>query len=454
MPIKEVPAMRRLLFLLTFVLSACGGTGDGFVATPEPVQHVPVISNLKLSPDSALYMQGDGSVVVTAEIAFRDAGRDIQTLWILMPDGTSMQLSESFATEIGTITEDFALPTNQIGEFSIEIWLVDKAGDSSVHRTADFTVIADVQSSDWTNRLSGLPYVLNDVTSWWGKSKFVAVGGGGAILTSPDGIAWTQQVSGTDESLNAVRCDPYACFAVGGSGTVLFSEDGENWDEIYNGPDNVSLQAIHIGLRYYIAAGKLVGMHTPFMMRYDVVGDTWTEVESLPQSGRTITGIASSGGINPVAYVATLEIPYQYAPYEGRILTSSDGLIWVEVVISAHHESTFSILHDGNRFWAGGTAGNIYSSPDGANWTEHGTPAKMSSFLGLASFRSTLVAHGVNNYSGWGDQIGVTTSDGGESWQTFHIDGDYDTHGLAFADGRLVSVGHKAPGEGAIFTTP
>jgi hypothetical protein len=50
--------MRSLLFLLTLVLAACGGNGDGFKATPEPLQHVPAISNLKLTPDSALYMEG------------------------------------------------------------------------------------------------------------------------------------------------------------------------------------------------------------------------------------------------------------------------------------------------------------------------------------------------------------------------------------------------------------
>jgi hypothetical protein len=449
--------MRGLLFLLTLVLAACGGNGDGFKATPEPLQHVPAISNLKLTPDSALYMEGDGSIVVTAEFAFTDLGQDIQTLQVKMSDGTSLEipLAESVDTVSGTLAETFDVTTADDDGCTIEIWLVDKAGQSSNHLIAFFQV-KDGEPPDgtaWLERVSGLPNALNDVASWWGQSTFVAVGGGGMVITSPDGISWTQQVSGTTEGLNAVRCHPYACYAVGNSGTVLRSFDGETWTEFYNGPENVSLQAIHVGLRYYFAAGKVSNTQVPFMSRYDVIADTWTQVAALPQSGRTITGIASSGELGSTEYVATLEIPYKDDPDEGRILTSADALTWVEVVISAHHESTYSILHDGSQFWAGGTAGHIYSSPDGVNWTEHDTDAQMTTFSALAWSGSTLVAHGINNYPGWGDQIGVSTSDGGLTWQTFHIASDYDTRGLAYADGRYVSVG-SAPGGGAIFSTP
>jgi hypothetical protein len=96
--------MRGLLFLLTLVLAACGGNGDGFKPTPEPLQHVPAISNLKLTPDSALYMEGDGSIVVTAEFAFTDLGQDIQTLQVKMSDGTSLEipLAESVDTVSGS----------------------------------------------------------------------------------------------------------------------------------------------------------------------------------------------------------------------------------------------------------------------------------------------------------------------------------------------------------------
>ncbi|MGB5576326.1 MAG: hypothetical protein WBM88_02875, partial [Woeseiaceae bacterium] len=127
--------MRTLPFVLTLVLAACGGNGDGLEATPEPFQHVPEISNLKLSPDSALYMEGDGSVQVTAEFAFTDLGRDIQTLHVEMSDGASLavSISESVDAVSGTLTEAFDVTTAAADGCTVEIWLVDQANQSSNH---------------------------------------------------------------------------------------------------------------------------------------------------------------------------------------------------------------------------------------------------------------------------------------------------------------------------------
>jgi hypothetical protein len=48
---------------------------------------------------------------------------------------------------------------------------------------------------DWTERASGTSNWLNGVT--YGNGLFVAVGEDGTILTSPDGVTWTQRTSGT-----------------------------------------------------------------------------------------------------------------------------------------------------------------------------------------------------------------------------------------------------------------
>jgi len=53
----------------------------------------------------------------------------------------------------------------------------------------------------WRNPLpQGNP--LNGVT--YGNGAFIAVGAGGTILTSADGITWTSNTSGTAKSLNGV----------------------------------------------------------------------------------------------------------------------------------------------------------------------------------------------------------------------------------------------------------
>jgi hypothetical protein len=48
----------------------------------------------------------------------------------------------------------------------------------------------------WTLRTSGTSNDLERAT--YGNGLFVAVGEGGTILTSPDGVNWTKRASGTD----------------------------------------------------------------------------------------------------------------------------------------------------------------------------------------------------------------------------------------------------------------
>ena len=190
--------MRKYLIYFTLLLVGCGSNGDDGFAVPgsQPVQvrHVPEIADLVLLPDTADYMAGAGNISVTAEVSFTDIGLDIQTLWIQMTDGTSISFAETQATESGTFNEVFVMSTEEIGAFDVELWLVDKAGAASVHHTVEFTVTADVQGSDWINRMSGLPHALSDVI--WDGDAFIAVGDGGTVLTSADGIAWLAIESG------------------------------------------------------------------------------------------------------------------------------------------------------------------------------------------------------------------------------------------------------------------
>jgi hypothetical protein len=55
----------------------------------------------------------------------------------------------------------------------------------------------------------------------------VAVGIGGAILTSADGVTWQIRTSGTNIDLLGVSCPSVnACVALGGGGIILTSADG------------------------------------------------------------------------------------------------------------------------------------------------------------------------------------------------------------------------------------
>jgi len=138
--------MRKYLFyFFALLLVGCGSNGDGSSPIePEalPVESAsPAISNLVVSPDTVLLMQGDGSVTAMAEFSFSDEDLDIETMHVDVSDGSSLSIPlASLATASGTLSEEFAVSTEESGILIIEVWLVDAAGNSS-NRLSDAIVV-------------------------------------------------------------------------------------------------------------------------------------------------------------------------------------------------------------------------------------------------------------------------------------------------------------------------
>lgn len=85
-----------------------------------------------------------------------------------------------------------------------------------------------------SNRLGVPPPVLaqpdlQDVT--WTGSQFITVGGYGAVLTSPDGVAWTPRNAGTGHDLYAVGLSGAQILAAGEDGLIMRSTNGIAWTE-------------------------------------------------------------------------------------------------------------------------------------------------------------------------------------------------------------------------------
>jgi photosystem II stability/assembly factor-like uncharacterized protein len=393
---------------------------------------------------------------VTALLEVADNGQDIETMMVQMSNGTelSMDVSGLVNDLTGTITQEFEIATTEVGTLDIEIRLIDTAGDSSNELSTTFPV--NIDAFTWLKRDAVLPNVLNDVSAGW-YDGFVAVGDAGTIMTSEDGITWTAQVSGTDVDLNAIFCVYlfYGCYVVGDDGTVLYSGNLVDWSFYNTGPDDVSLSAISLfGFDGLLAGGTDEATDNACIMQGNWFGDPWSKIELTGRSGQHITDIKALF-VNdwPLHLIATLEVPISD---QGRVLVSVDrGLTWTDVLISDGHESTYSIESYNDFLWVGGTEGRIYSSADGLNWTAHETPAVQSKLVVVSASDSMLIAHGFSASMGMGEQVGVLTSDGGETWQTFVIGAAYEPRGLAYGDGRWVSVGQSLtePGKGAIFTT-
>lgn len=138
----------------------------------------------------------------------------------------------------------------------------------------------------------------------------VAVGEGGAILTSADGATWTPRVSGTTARLRAAAVQAGTLVVVGQAGTVLTSPDGITWTSIAS--------SIPEGLRGVAASATLV----------------------VAVGGQTT----------------------------GRIFTSPDAITWTEAVLGETVGALRGVAHDGTRFAAVGAGGSILTSVDGATW--------------------------------------------------------------------------------------
>jgi photosystem II stability/assembly factor-like uncharacterized protein len=101
------------------------------------------------------------------------------------------------------------------------------------------------------------------------SASFVAVGDSGTVLTSPDGLNWTlnqsaQSANPSNSALRAIHCSGATCVAVGDSGTTLWSSSGgsawsplpfgtNNWIAIAYGNQNANSDAVFVNGVYVLA---------------------------------------------------------------------------------------------------------------------------------------------------------------------------------------------------------
>jgi hypothetical protein len=442
----EVAAMRRSLFFLALLLVACGGNGvepvialDTGQPPPQPsAQHVPEITDVVLTPDTVNYMEGDGSVVVAAEIMFRDDGLDVETLWVEKPDGTTAEFDVVNHSENQSITVEFDMPTDKVGSPYYCFWLVDIAGDRSDSWYSSFPITWNGESSSWTKRLSNVPYGFWDVV--WDGTVFVAVGDDGAILTSPDGVDWVKKESGVETTLVAVAAFGSDIVAVGDDIVLLSTDHGDSWSVKYKAV-SVGFGAVALNSSQYVVGGFDFESTAETITISEDRGETWEVVDEDPNQDFPINDLAYGNGY----FVATT---WRSTSSGGRVKVSADGRQWNEILVSEDEEATWfaMVMHDGDQFVVAGYSG-VSMSLDGLNWTQKQTPLLNFDFLSAATDGSKLILAGAFGSYFWGYDLqshrpaGIASTDGGLTWEFFGIDEGYLSLGMAFGNGRFVSVG-------------
>lgn len=430
--------MKNMISLFCAVtLVACGGGGGGDSSQPPDFGTAPRLDALRLSRDHAFVREGDGMAIISAEIDYTDPERDLAHVHVVVSDGTELDIPVPgpVPAATGTLIGDLSISTAAMGDFTAEVWIEDAAGNDSNHISVEFSIVIDPNT--WLERLADFEHWINGVA--WNGSIFVAVGNGGSILTSTDGVVWAVQASPVTTRLNDVEWLGSQFFAVGDAAAVLTSPDGVNWTLAHTGPSEYWLQGVSSSGDIFVAGGGVQGHYRPYLMT-SIDGVTWTEQQNMPQTGRSISDIAWSGQI----FVATAMA--ELFPNDGRILTSVDGQSWTEIVISNTSPSTLSIIWSGDRFIAGGVVGHIYMSSDGINWTDFDTSTS-TNFISVAASPHEIIAAGNGR--------GVMTRDNGENWDIIFVGSFFTTRGIAQGADRYIAVGVAGEGfgQGWIYTT-
>ena len=263
---------------------------------------------------------------------------------------------------------------------------------------------------EWINPLpeGSVTEHLPDVI--WNGERFVAVGDAGTILTSPDGIAWERQTSGTSNLLWSIAWNGDQFVAVGRFGTILTSADGVSWKMRTSGTGEFLL-----GLTWNGSQFIAVGTSGTILTSPD--GVSWEQGNSGTEN--FLLGVAWSGK------------QFVIVGYSGTILTSSNGVDW-KAQVSGTNEHLMDILWVDKRFIAVGDAGTILTSPDGVSWKKHSSGV---------SYTLNSIAWNGGQFIAVGDSGTILTSPDGKSWET-RVSGTANwLRGIAWSGSKLVVTG-------------
>ena len=267
--------------------------------------------------------------------------------------------------------------TNNIQEIAYNGSLFVAVGDGGAIATSPDGIT-------WTQRNASQTITgnnLEDVT--WNGTHWIAVGFNGTIATSLNGTSWNLATSGTTQSLRGVTWDGNQAIVVGANGTVLKSSDLSTWTTATTVPltnqfDDVVYRQLGATSGQFIAVGQTGAVMT------STDGDVWTAV-SVPTSENLEAVTFDEDKIVAVGL-------------NGAIVNSEDGVVWQVATQVPNSLALHEVKHDGNRFWAAGSTGNLMYSVDGAIWNaiSSGTGNTLSA---IVSNYTTLLIAGTGGFT-------------------------------------------------------
>lgn len=100
-------------------------------------------------------------------------------------------------------------------------------GTTKVYFGANGNIVSSTDGITYTQRVSGT--TVNLLSGCYGNSLFVICGQNGVVLTSPDAVTWTLRTSGASTQLNRVTYGNSYFVIAGYDSTIIKSADGITW---------------------------------------------------------------------------------------------------------------------------------------------------------------------------------------------------------------------------------
>jgi YD repeat-containing protein len=280
----------------------------------------------------------------------------------------------------------------------------------------------------------------------YGNGQFVAVGVGGTIVTSPDGVTWTQRSSGTTKDIYGVVFGNNLYVAVGAEGLVMTSSDAITWTIQTSGTQAV-LYTVAYGKGRYVAVGD--GLLT------STDGINWN-FKGFSNTGELIGSSAQTGGLQanffpfPFPSAATyhlagvsfvnnqflavgyiLQFDFFGFTYYPKVMTSADGLTWVSRGAAGSNFGLSDGTYGNGTFVTVGGSGAVLSSIDGSSWG-----ARYPVSLGLNS-----VAFAEGLFVVVGESGIIMSSQDGFNWTSRQSANTRTMYEVTFGNGTFVAVG-------------
>ncbi|MDP1579613.1 MAG: M12 family metallo-peptidase [Candidatus Didemnitutus sp.] len=198
----------------------------------------------------------------------------------------------------------------------------------------------------------------------YGNGLYVVPGQSGvtgrALLTSTDGLNWTQRITGVgaiSSNLRAITAGDSGLVAAGTAGVLLYSTNGTTWTQDAN--FGLLFNDVAYGNGLYVATGNNGSIAGAVIHSATGAPNTW-----ISQPG--LTGVAALNGVR-YHNGAWVLVGLGGTTQRGRVYTSTTGTAWTLRYTSgtALNKSSY-----GNGVSvAVGDAGAVARSTDGTNWT-------------------------------------------------------------------------------------